>query len=157
MTHYSSLRLYWQEHCCGLTFQGFPQASLFLRAAFCPEGCSHTLSPPPSLPQDDRASSEIILSLSSDTLMTITGYCGTPVCRQLGPACVRVCVRTVSSSLHLLQRRLPQSLVGQLQLVSEPAQVPLRFGLDDTQLCVDVLVLICCILFVLKTHTMFGS
>lgn len=61
-------------------------------------------------------------------------------------------VRTVSSSLHLLQRRLPQSLVGQLQLVSEPAQVPLCFGLDDTQLCVDVLVLICCIFFVLKTQ-----
>lgn len=102
MTHYSSLRLYWQEHCCGVTFQGFPQASLFLRAAFCPEGCSHTLSPPPSLPQDDRASSEIILSLSSDTLMTITGYCGTPVCRQLGPACVCVSVpyppRSTSSS-----------------------------------------------------------
>lgn len=60
--------------------------------------------------------------------------------------------RTVSSSLHLVQWWLPQSLVGQLQLVSEPAQVPLCFGLDDTQLCVDVLVLIGCIFFVLQTQ-----
>lgn len=86
------------------------------------------------------------------TDVVIIGCCGASVRRQRGPVCVRVCVRTVSSSLHLLQRRLPQSLVGQLQLVSEPAQVPLGFGLDDTQLCVDVLVLICCILFVLKTQ-----
>lgn len=64
-------------------------------------------------------------------------------------------VRTVSPPLHLFQRRLSQRLVGELQLVSEPAQVPLGFGLHDAQLRVDVLVLICCIFLVLK-NTMFG-
>lgn len=42
--------------------------------------------------------------------------------------------------------------MSQLQLVSEPAQVPLCFGLDNAQLRVDVLVLICCIFLVLETH-----
>lgn len=66
-----------------------------------------------------------------------------------------MCFCTVSSSLHLFQRRLPKCLVSQLQLVSEPAQIPFCFGPDDAQLGVNVLVLIRCIFLVLnkKTHT----
>lgn len=59
---------------------------------------------------------------------------------------------TVSSSLHLLQCRLAEGFVSQLQLVSEPAQIAFGFGLDDAQLRVDVLVLICCIFLVLKPY-----
>lgn len=59
--------------------------------------------------------------------------------------------RTISSSLHLLQCWLAEGFVGQLQLVSKPALITLCFGLDNTQLRVDVLVLICCIFLVLKS------
>lgn len=170
------LRFYWHEHC-GVNHQ------CFLTAGFCPEGCSHYISPLPF------AAARLLDFLSNHFLTTPATVC---CCSDISllryppmwcenfnqrannenlPHTAQLFVyksensrskqsglvlahlfRTVSSSLHLLQRRLPQSLVGQLQLVSEPAQVPLCFGLDDTQLCVDVLVLICCIFFVLKTQ-----
>lgn len=63
--------------------------------------------------------------------------------------------RTVAASVGVVRGRVAQRLVGQLQLVSEPAHVALRLGLDDAQLGVDVLVFVCCIFLVLKTVWMF--
>lgn len=68
----------------------------------------------------------------------------------LNTACSYPSFHTISSLLHLLQCWLAMGFVSQLQLVPEPAQIAFGFGLEDAQLCVDVLVLICCIFLVLK-------
>ena len=63
---------------------------------------------------------------------------------------------TVSAPLHLLQRGPAQGLVGQLQLVPQAPQVPLRLGLDDAQLRVDVLVLVRGVLLILQEEHRLG-
>lgn len=57
--------------------------------------------------------------------------------------------RTVTAALHVLQRGVTQCIMGLLQLLTQSAQIPLRFGPYDAQLRVDVLVFIGCIFFIL--------